>query len=103
MQADDKVLGIRSVERAVAVLDEVDELNGGRYFLGLHLVALGAAASNRFRVAERAQPRLRRLAARTSDTIYITRRVGDEAMGVAREEGTFPIKTLCRRRSAALR
>lgn len=72
---------------------EFDEWSG-RFFPGVKLVAWGASGVNRFGLAERARPAMRRLAERTSDTIYLTLRVGDEAMCIAREEGGFPIKTL---------
>jgi DNA-binding IclR family transcriptional regulator len=70
------------------------EAHSGRYFPGVNLAGLGAAASNRFGLARRAQPSMRRAAERTSDTVYLTLRVGDEAMCIGREEGAFPIKTL---------
>lgn len=66
----------------------------GSYFLGAHVAGLGAAACNRFGLAQRAQPHMRRLADRTADTVYLTLRAGDEAVCLAREEGAFPIKTL---------
>jgi DNA-binding IclR family transcriptional regulator len=72
---------------------EFDEWSG-RFFPGAKLVAWGASGANRFGLAERARPAMRRLAERTSDTIYLMLRVGDEAMCIAREEGAFPIKTL---------
>jgi DNA-binding IclR family transcriptional regulator len=72
---------------------EFDEWSG-RFFPGVKLVAWGASGANRFGLADRARPAMRRLAERTSDTIYLTLRVGDEAMCIAREEGAFPIKTL---------
>ena len=68
--------------------------NSGRFFPGVRLVAWGTAGANRFGLAERARPAMRRLAERTSDTIYLVLRSGDEAMCIAREEGSFPIKTL---------
>jgi DNA-binding IclR family transcriptional regulator len=74
-------------------LVELDEFTE-RYFVGMHVVALGAAAGNRFGLVQRAQPSLRRLAERTLDTVSLTLRVGDEAVCVAQEEGDFPIKTL---------
>jgi DNA-binding IclR family transcriptional regulator len=80
-------------ELARLELLELDEWSG-RFFPGVKLVAWGASGANRFGLAERARPALRRLAERTSDTIYLTLRVGDEAMCVAREEGAFPIRTL---------
>ncbi len=68
--------------------------HSGRFFPGVRLVAWGAAGANRFGLAERARPAMRRLAERTCDTIYLVLRAGDEAVCMAREEGSFPIKTL---------
>jgi len=74
-------------------LVEWDE-STGRYFPGARLAALGASAGNRFGLTRRAEAGLRRLAERTSDTVYLTLRVGDEALCIGRQEGAFPIKTL---------
>lgn len=94
----DTDLGRATAHRFLRALEQLGlielEVRSGRYFPGIRLAALGAAAGNRFGLARRAQPSLRRLAARTSDTVYLTLRVGDEAMCIAREEGAFPIKTL---------
>lgn len=91
-------LGRATAHRFLKELDRLDLIewdeNTGRYFPGVHLAALGASAGNRFGLARRAEPGLRRLAERTSDTVYLTLRVGDEAMCIARQEGAFPIKTL---------
>jgi DNA-binding IclR family transcriptional regulator len=94
----DTDLGRATAHRFLRALEQLGlielEARSGRYFPGIRLAALGAAAGNRFGLARRAQPSLKRLAARTSDTVYLTLRVGDEAMCIAREEGAFPIKTL---------
>lgn len=74
-------------------LVEVDPDNG-RYFLGMKLLMLSGAASNRFGLARRAAPALQRLAERTGDTIYLSLRVGDAAICLDRREGAFPIRTL---------
>jgi DNA-binding IclR family transcriptional regulator len=66
----------------------------GRYFLGLKLLMLSNAASNRFGLARHAAPALRRLAERTGDTVYLSVRVGDLAFCLDRVEGAFPIRTL---------
>jgi DNA-binding IclR family transcriptional regulator len=91
-------LGRATAHRFLRALEQLGlielEARSGRYFPGIRLAALGAAAGNRFGLARRAQPSLKRLAARTSDTVYLTLRVGGEAMCIAREEGAFPIKTL---------
>jgi DNA-binding IclR family transcriptional regulator len=91
-------LGRATAHRFMRALEQLGlielEARSGRYFPGIRLAALGAAAGNRFGLAQRAQPSLKRLAARTSDTVYLSLRVGDEALCIAREEGAFPIKTL---------
>lgn len=68
--------------------------DSGRYFLGMKLLVLSGAASNRFGLARRAAPALRRLAERTGDTVYLSLRIGDEAICLDRVEGAFPIRTL---------
>jgi len=77
-------------------LIELEE-RSGRYFPGVRLAALGIAAVNRFGLAQRAAPHLRRLAELTGDTVYLTVRVENEGLCVAREEGAYPIKTLTAR------
>lgn len=72
---------------------EYDEASA-LYFLGIHVMALGAAAANRFGLARRAAASLTRLAERTADTVYLTLRIDDEAVCIGRQEGAFPIKTL---------
>jgi DNA-binding IclR family transcriptional regulator len=66
----------------------------GRYFVGIQIVSWARAAANRFGLAERAAPALARLAKLTDDTVYLTMRMGDEAVCVGRKEGSYPIKTL---------
>jgi DNA-binding IclR family transcriptional regulator len=77
-------------------LIELEE-RSGRYFPGVRLAALGIAAINRYGLAQRAAPRMRRLAELSGDTVYLNVRVEDEALCLAREEGSFPIKTLTTR------
>lgn len=68
--------------------------DSGRYFLGMKLLILSNAASNRFGLARHAALALRRLAERTGDTIYLSTRLGDVAVCVDRVEGAYPIRTL---------
>jgi len=70
------------------------EPDSGRYFLGMKLLVLSGAASNRFGLARRAAPALQRLAERTGDTIYLSLRIGEVAICLDRLEGAFPIRTL---------
>jgi DNA-binding IclR family transcriptional regulator len=82
---------LRALERVGLV--EFDE-RADRYFIGMRVAALGTAAGNRFGLVQRCQPSLRRLAMRTADTVYLSLRIGDETVCLAREEGEFPIKIL---------
>jgi DNA-binding IclR family transcriptional regulator len=70
------------------------DAEGGRFFLGLHLFALGMAASNRYGLVELAGDAMRRLADRTADTVYLSIRSGNDAVCVDRVTGSYPIKTL---------
>jgi DNA-binding IclR family transcriptional regulator len=51
-------------------------------------------AHERYEIAERVLPYLRRLAEESGDTAYFLLRRGDEAVCYGRAEGSFPIKTL---------
>ncbi|MCO1658512.1 IclR family transcriptional regulator [Pseudonocardia humida] len=124
--------GIRSVERAVAVVQVVADRGAdgarlvdivaatglqkttahrllgtlvqlgwleqdtatGAFHLGLALVALGTAASTRHGLLELANPHLLRLAELTADTVYLSVRIGAQAVCVDRVTGEFPIRTL---------
>jgi DNA-binding IclR family transcriptional regulator len=66
----------------------------GAFHLGLALVALGTAASNRHGLLELANPHLVRLAELTADTVYLSVRIGSQALCVDRVTGAFPIRTL---------
>ena len=70
------------------------EPGSARFFPGLALVGLGAAAANRHGLAELAAPFCQRLAERTGDTIYLSLRCGSDIVCVDRLEGAFPIKVL---------
>lgn len=74
-------------------LVEQDDLSG-RYFLGLGMVVWAASAGNRYGLATLAEESLRRLAEATEDTVYLMLRSGDECVCIARQEGSFPIRTL---------
>lgn len=65
-----------------------------RYYLGHSLHELGLAALPVVRFAEPARAALEHLAAVTGDTVYLSERVGNEAVTTARVEGAFPFKTL---------
>lgn len=65
-----------------------------RYFLGLKMLSLTAAASERFGIARCADALMDSLAAETGDTIYLSLPAGDDSVCIDRREGTFPIRTL---------
>jgi DNA-binding IclR family transcriptional regulator len=65
-----------------------------RFYPGLTLLGLGAAAANRHGLAELAAPFCQRLADRTGDTVYLSLRSGNDVVCVDRVEGAFPIKVL---------
>ena len=90
-------LGKATVHRLMGALVEVgyveyDETNR-LYRLGYALFALGASA-RRFHIVDIARPALKRLAAATGDTVYLSVRDGDEALCIDRCTGSYPIRTL---------
>ena len=91
-------LGRATVHRFLKALQEVNLIDHDpltqNYYPGFRLISLANAASNRYGVARRLAPAMLRIAEKTADTVYLSIRVGDEAVCLAREEGTFPIKTL---------
>ena len=66
----------------------------GLFHLGVEIFALGAAAANHWHLAEVARPMMARLAERSEDTVYLQVRTGFESICAARQEGSYPIKTL---------
>lgn len=68
--------------------------DSGRFFVGLKMLALANAAKHRFGIARLVEPSLQRLVRRTQDTVYLIARVGDEAVCLDCQEGSFPIKAL---------
>lgn len=91
-------LGRATAHRFLKALQEVNLVDHDpltqNYYPGFHLITLANAAANRFGIARRLAPAMLRIAEKTADTVYLSIRVGDEAVCLAREEGTFPIKTL---------
>lgn len=72
---------------------EYDEA-GACFHLGFDLLALGAAAGNRFGILEMAQDSMNQLVKRTADTVILTVRSGEQSVCIDRREGEFPIRTL---------
>jgi DNA-binding IclR family transcriptional regulator len=66
----------------------------GAFYLGLELCSLGAAAANRYELRDVARPVMRRLAANSGDTVYLSLIKGNDAICAERIEGDYPIKTL---------
>jgi DNA-binding IclR family transcriptional regulator len=91
-------LGRATAHRFLKALQEVNLIDHDpltqNYYPGFRLITLANAAANRFGIARRLAPAMLRIAEKTADTVYLSIRVGDEAVCLAREEGTFPIKTL---------
>lgn len=86
-----------TVHRLLRSLDReglVERDDGRRYHLGPQAWLLGMAANRRFDLSALAGNSLDRIEAETHDTIYLIRRVGDDALCVARRDGSYPIKSL---------
>ncbi|MGX7680835.1 IclR family transcriptional regulator [Jatrophihabitans sp. DSM 45814] len=64
------------------------------FYLGDRILAWVGMAEERYAIADRVKPFLRRLADESGDTIYFSVRRGDESVCYGRSEGNFPIKTL---------
>lgn len=77
---------------AYGLVDHDPETN--RYFLGLKMLALTAAATERFGIARCADALMDGIARETGDTVYLSLPAGDNSVCVDRREGTFPIRTL---------
>jgi DNA-binding IclR family transcriptional regulator len=70
------------------------DLETGRFFVGLKMLAWANAARDRFAFARLAEPALERLAQQTQDTVFLVARSGDESVCLDCRAGTFPIKVL---------
>jgi DNA-binding IclR family transcriptional regulator len=66
----------------------------GLFYLGPEAVVIGAAAAGRHHLLDAARRTMVRLADRSADTVYLTTRIGFEAVCLAREDGAYPVKTL---------
>lgn len=65
----------------------------GFWHLGPECFLLGAAANTRHDVTEAARPIVRRLAADTGESAFLSVRRGDETVCLLREDGSFPIRS----------
>lgn len=64
------------------------------FYPGVKLYRMGLASAVRFDIVQLAQPCMQRLAQETGDTVYLSLRSGNNALCVARQIGSFPIRTL---------
>lgn len=64
------------------------------FYPGLKLYRMGLASAVHFDIVQLAQPGMQRLAEETGDTVYLSLRSGESAVCVARQIGSFPIRTL---------
>ena len=80
--------------RALAAegLLDLDEATG-RWHLGPELYVMGTVAAGRFAVEHLARLALRRLAEATGESAFLSIRRGDETVCLAREEGSFPVRS----------
>lgn len=78
------------VENGLADCDE----RTGRFFLGVKIISWGTVAKQRFGLADQVRVAMETLSQKTQDTVYLTIRVGDEAVYIERKEGTYPVKAL---------
>jgi DNA-binding IclR family transcriptional regulator len=72
----------------------VEQNASHHYFPGIELWLLGQVAAHRFDICGIARESMRRLAEETEDTVYLFIRSGRQAVCIAREEGSFPIRAL---------
>lgn len=64
-----------------------------RYYLGVEAYVLGLAAEERFGLVEASLPSVVKLAELSGDTCLLQIRRGDDSVCVARDEGSFPVRT----------
>lgn len=85
---------IHRVLRLLADSNWIERDDDAQFYLGRDLVGLGLAAMVRHPLQRIADPALARLAEDIDQTIYLTLRVGDDAVCVARHEPQDRIQTL---------
>lgn len=96
--ARDCALNKATCHRILAALVQEGFLQTGAddltYGLGREALAIGWSARNRQDVPVLARPGMMRLSETTGDTVFLSIRSGIEAICIARQVGSFPIKTL---------
>lgn len=78
---------------ALAAEGLLDRDPDGRWHLGPETYLLGTVAAPRYDATDQARPALRRLAAETGESAFFSVRRGNETVCLAREEGSFPIRS----------
>lgn len=71
----------------------IDRAASGQWLLGPETFLLGNAASTRYDVSHLAGTTLRRLSEATGESAFFSARRGDETICLAREDGSFPIRS----------
>ncbi|MCC3273539.1 IclR family transcriptional regulator [Arthrobacter zhangbolii] len=80
--------------RSLALEGYVDfDETRSRWVLGTELFVLGTVAGARHDITELAIPHVRRLAAVTGESAFLSIRRGDETVCLLREEGSFPVRS----------
>jgi DNA-binding IclR family transcriptional regulator len=94
--ADATGLRLPTVHRILKALTSegliAQQRDGRLYFLGPGLHDLGITAGARFDFSDVYKPSVERLATETGDTVFLTKRSGDDMLCLHRETGAFPIK-----------
>ncbi|WP_284179714.1 helix-turn-helix domain-containing protein [Rhabdaerophilum sp. SD176] len=80
---------IALMEEGMAVQDTATRL----YFLGREIYLLGMVAADRYGIHRVALDSVARLAQRTGDAAFLQVRHGEEVVCLAREDGTFPLRS----------
>jgi DNA-binding IclR family transcriptional regulator len=91
-------LNLATVERLLRALGQEQLIERDpatrAYRIGPEVPALGASRLSRFSLTTHFQSALQQIAKETGDTVYLWARSGDEAVCVARREGSYPIRAL---------
>jgi DNA-binding IclR family transcriptional regulator len=94
---DDTSVSRATVHRLAVALEDHGLLRrgtDGRFALGLHLIALGRAATEQFPIAEAAGPALAQLREQTGESVQLYVRDGDTRVCVAALESPHGLRTI---------
>ncbi len=91
-------LGKATLHRILAGLVESELVShdpvSGRFFIGLRIMKWAAAGRKRYGLVKQMKPTLQAICTKSEDTVYLATRLGDEAVYVDRQEGSYPLKAL---------